>query len=418
MAKSKMTVDQQYAHLEKFIAEHEGEDGLLSAEDAATFDMMLAGYRNMGGRRSFKTQAELNNSSPQIKGGQGQGIKLVDEKGRVHRALASGESFADAIRESPEPFGVSADQLQYCDDGLTLGGYLRAMVAGPQTSAERWALSESNSTSGGYTVPAILAAMVIDRFRAKLVVSQAGAQTLPLDSESHSFAKLTGDPTAAWRQETVSITESDPTFGRLTFHPKSLAVLVKATRELLQDSPNIGQMIERSISGSMAVEVDRVALLGAGAAAEPMGLRYATGLNEITGIAALTDYSDFIDGYKLMMDDNAPEPTAAIVSNREWATLAKLEDTTGQALRLPPAVENLPFMAASALPTNLGGGTESLAFLGHFPDLVLGMRAELQIEVLKELFASTHHYGYIAHLRMDTGIFHAESFVRMLGITP
>jgi HK97 family phage major capsid protein len=76
-------------------------------------------------------------------------------------------------------------------------------------------------------------------------------------------------------------------------------------------------------------------------------------------------------------------------------------------------------LPTGALPTNLGGGTnESLAFLGYFPDLILGMRTELRIEVLKELFAQTHEYAYVAHLRMDTGVFHPESFCRLLGITP
>jgi HK97 family phage major capsid protein len=188
---------------------------------------------------------------------------------------------------------------------------------------------------------------------------------------------------------------------------------------LLQDGQNINTAIERSMSVSMAVEVDRVALLGSGAGAEPIGLRNWPGLNEITGVGALTDYSDFIDAYKMLLDDNAPDPTAALISNREWATLAKLEDSTGQSLRRPPAIEDLPFLTTSAIPTNLGGGTnESLAFVGYFPDLILGMRSELQIEVLKELYAGQHQYAFVAHLRLDTGVFHDESFARLLGITP
>jgi HK97 family phage major capsid protein len=142
-------------------------------------------------------------------------------------------------------------------------------------------------------------------------------------------------------------------------------------------------------------------------------------LNEITGVGALTDYSDFVDAYKLLLDDNAPDPTAAIITNREWATLNKLEDSTGQPLMLPPAIADLPFLTTSSMPTNLGGGgNESRAFVGHFPDLVLGMRAELRVEVLKERFGEFLQYGFIAFLRMDTAVFHAESFCRLLGITP
>jgi HK97 family phage major capsid protein len=405
------------AKAEAFVKANEDGNGLLSAEDQAIFDSMLAAANTLeaGGLR---TQSQLDRNPPTIKG-TGRGVQLVDSHGRVCRALGSKESYAEVVRENPELFGVSQDQIKYCEDGLTIGGYLRAMVAGPLNAAERWAISESNATGAGYTVPSLLAATIIDRFRTRLVVGRAGALTLPLTAAEVSYARLTGDPTGTWRQETTEITESAPTFGRLTFYPKSLACLVKATRELLQDSPNIGDMIERSISAVMAIEVDRVALRGTGAAAEPGGLYEWSGLNEITGVGALTDYSDFIDGHKLMMDDNAPDATAAIISNREWATMNKLEDSTGQPLQLPPAISGLPFLATSAIPTNLGGGSnESFSIMGHFPDLVLGMRQELTIEMLRELYAGTHHYGFVAHLRMDTGVFHEESFVRLLGITP
>jgi HK97 family phage major capsid protein len=406
------------AHAQAFIKEHEDDKGLLSVEDQATFDAMMAAANALEGG-GFIRQADLD-GNPREVSGIGQGTALVDEQGRVRRALTRKESYVDAVRENPKLFGVTPNQEKYVDDGLTLGGFLRAIVAGPQTSAERWAMSESNSTSGGYSVPSILAASFIDRFRANTVVLKAGAQTLPLGSADHSFARLTGDATPTWRQETVAIAESDPTLGKLTFYPKSLAVIVKATRELLQDSPNAGEMINRSLTEGFSVEVDRVALLGTGAAAEPMGLRNEPDINEITGVGALGDYSDYVDAIKLLMDDNVPtDDLAAIVSNRDWATLAKLEDSTGQPLMLPPAVKDLPFLSTSAIPTNLGGGTnESLSFVGYFADLILGMRAELQIDTLRELFAETHHVGYVAHLRMDTGVFHRESFCRLLGITP
>ena len=53
------------------------------------------------------------------------------------------------------------------------------------------ALTESGgSSSGAYTVPSILSAQLIDLFRAKSQVITAGAQTIRLDAEAVSFAKL------------------------------------------------------------------------------------------------------------------------------------------------------------------------------------------------------------------------------------
>ncbi len=409
--------EQLLAHAQQFVEEHQDENCLLSAEDQATVDAMLAAADTMRPGNGFTRQSELD-KNPRHVAGTGRGVKLVDERGRIQRALGREDSFEQAIRENASYFGVRDEQFKCVEDGLTIGGFMRSLVTGPQTSAEFAALGDAPGTAGGYLVPEILSAQLIDLFRKRTVVLRAGAMTLPLASDRHSFARLTADATAAWRAEGVQIAESEPTFGKITFYPKSLAVNVRCSREVLEDSSLIDQAIERSLLESFPVEVDRVALLGAGAL-EPLGLRNEAGLNEITGIAALTDYSDFVDAWKLLLDDNVPDPTAAIISNRDWATLNKLEDTTGQPLMIPPAIADLPFLATSAIPTNLGGGAnESIAFLGYFPDLILGMRSELRIEVLRERYAPEHQYAFIAHLRMDTGTFHSDSFCRMLGITP
>jgi HK97 family phage major capsid protein len=196
-----------------------------------------------------------------------------------------------------------------------------------------------------------------------------------------------------------------------------LAVFVKVSRELLQDSPNIDEALERSFSESFAVEFDRVGLLGAGAA-EPVGLRNESNINEVSSVGGLLGYDDVLDAYKLLLDDNAPDPTAYITSVREWHEYATMKDGDGLPLRKPPAIEDLPFMSTSAIPTNLGGGTESVSFLGYFPDFIFGVRSEFQLDVAKELFAENHQYGFFAHLRMDTAVFHAESFCKLTGITP
>ncbi|MEX1158867.1 MAG: hypothetical protein WEC79_08065, partial [Thermomicrobiales bacterium] len=63
----------------------------------------------------------------------------------------------------------------------------------------------------------------------------------------------------------------------------------------------------------------RLAVLADVLATEPLGLYEMTDINEIATIGAtMTNHDQFLDGWKLMLDDNAPDPTAAIISNREW----------------------------------------------------------------------------------------------------
>ena len=82
---------------------------------------------------------------------------------------------------------------------LTLGGFLKAAVLGTgEGSRYRNTLLESTDSSGGYTVPDVLSAQLIDRLRAKSVLMTAGATTLVLpDGGEVSMAKLTGDPSTA-----------------------------------------------------------------------------------------------------------------------------------------------------------------------------------------------------------------------------
>jgi HK97 family phage major capsid protein len=385
-----------------FLREPDFDDDGAALRNGGNADLM--GYKP--GRRNTLTPDQV-------------GYQVVDEEGKIIRALGKGESFAAVIRDQRGENSEFAYGEELRADGLTLGGCIRAALIGPTNSVERAALSGGSSTGGGYTVPDVLAAEFIDRFRTRTRMFEAGAAIVPLGSGDNTFAKLTGDATAAWRQELTDITESAQTFGAITMNAKSLAVIVRVSRELLQDSQMIGRAVERSLIESFAREVDHVGLLGSGSAAEPLGVTNEPGINAIPTAGQITNYSEMLDAYKLLLDDNAPDPTAAIMSNREWRTYAGLADTSNQPLQRPKAIENLPFLASSGVPTNQGGGNnESTIVLGHFPDFVFGMRAELQIDVLKELYAKSHEIAFVAHLRMDTGCFHPESFCKITGITP
>ena len=167
-------------------------------------------------------------------------------------------------------------------EGLSLGGYLRALVIGPNSDVEHRALSEGTLSAGGYTVPEILSVELIDKMRARATVMRSGALTIPLDSNKQYIARLTGDPVAAWRNENAAIGTSDPTFDRVAFTARSLACLVIASRELLEDTVNIETALDNALTQAVALEVDRVALRGSGVAPAPQGLRTLAGVNEVS----------------------------------------------------------------------------------------------------------------------------------------
>src|SRR5579864_2923201 len=128
------------------------------------------------------------------------------------------------------------------DGEVTLGGVCRAMAIGGGSPAVRNALSIGTDSAGGFTVPVLTSALLIDALRARCQVMAAGAQTLVLDGgKSTTIAAIASDPTAAWKSEGAAVATSDMTFSPVTLTPKTLAVIVTASRELVEDSLNLDQ---------------------------------------------------------------------------------------------------------------------------------------------------------------------------------
>lgn len=302
---------------------------------------------------------------------------------------------------------------------LGFGQFLRAMVCGPQNGLERRALSEGTDSAGGYSVPDIVLSRFIDKLRANTVCIQAGAGTVPLTSDKTTIARIATYPAAAWRNENAAVAESDPTFEGLIFVPRSLAVLVKVSRELVEDSVNIERMLETAFTGALSVELDRVALIGSGSAPEPRGISNTTNVGSVAGGGALTSYDKVLDAVYEILVDNGAMPTAIVMPPRTQNALAKLkEGTTNAPLPKLPLIADIPMLATTSLPINETPGTSSRLIMGDFTQLLFGIRTSLRIEVLRELFAGNLQYGFLAWLRADIGLQHPESFSQITGILP
>lgn len=336
--------------------------------------------------------------------------ELTDSEPSEAFALRSNQSFASHIIEK------RAGKVEFGD--LSTGAYLRAMVTGPKTDSEKRALAEGTDSAGGYTVPDILSARLIDRLRSASVVFRAGAQTVPLQSDVSYVAKVATDPVPAWRSENAAVNESDPTFARVTFTARSLAVLVKVSRELLEDSLNMETALPDLLSVALAQELDRVALLGTGTAPEPRGVANFASLTSsgVTG-AELKGYAPLIKARTALRTANS-DATAFIMSPRDEGQLAGLTATDGQPISLPPALANTPMLTTSKIPVDLGTDTdESVILAGDWRRLMIGMRSVIRVEILRERYADNLQYGFVAHLRADVAAEHEAAFTKLAGIT-
>ncbi|HEV2395722.1 MAG TPA: phage major capsid protein [Candidatus Sulfotelmatobacter sp.] len=313
----------------------------------------------------------------------------------------------------------------YSEGGaVTLGGLVKAMCLGGGSPEIRNALSISTDSAGGLTVPVVILTQIIDALRARSCMFEAGARTLMLDTgKSTTIAAIASDPTAAWRAENADVAVSDMSFTPVSFTPKSLAVMVVASRELLEDSLNVNEALMLSLAKAFASELDRVGLIGAGTGSEPKGVSKVTGIGSYsmgTNGATLANYDPFVEALGILQAANANDPTAVIIAPRTAKQLSLLKDTLNQPLRRPTALENLPFLVTSKLPINEvqgGSSAASRAVMGYFPDVLFGIRSALSIEVLREKYADKLQYGILAHLRADVAVAHAANFCNIVGLT-
>jgi len=328
-----------------------------------------------------------------------------------NRIVAKGESFAAKVSNSRGPQGVS------------LGGLMHGMLGGKTSSAVRASLTEGTDSQGGFTVPERLLAEFIDSLRQQSVVFNAGARALALDAQSTNIARLDTDPTWTWRAEEAAVTESTPSFSSINLVPKSVAVLIKASHEVLQDSINIEEILFNALVNSAAIAVDNAVLTGSGSSNQPLGIINTVGIGNVdmgTDGAHMGSYDDIIEAYYEIARQNGGIPSAAIMHPRTYKDIAKLGESAGQPLLRPDLIRDLPFLATTGMPIDETKGSSSDAssvLVGDFSQVIVGIRQDFQLEVLRELYREKLQVGFIAHLRVDVAVTRPQHFCRIEGVT-
>lgn len=309
------------------------------------------------------------------------------------------------------------DLLKPEERNLSLGRAVRALITSDWSGAEaeQRALS-TGAGSGGVMVPEVLSSRIIDLARAKSVVMSAGARSVRMDSKTLTIARLASDPTFEYKAENVAFTASDPTFGALTFSAFTLGTLVTMSRELAADASNAVSAIENAIAQALALEIDRVALLGTGTT-QPTGILNAADIQEVAGAAGFT-YADLLAARTKVLTANGL-PNGYIISPREDGTLESLMTTDGHYLAPPRSIEALTRHISNNIPITLGTGSDSVAFLGDFKQVLFGVRQGMLIEVSNDAGDAfeKHQVKIKCTWRGDVQFEQPSQLVRIKGIT-
>jgi HK97 family phage major capsid protein len=347
------------------------------------------------------------------------------------RAAATRRPVGQAIPREPV---LSREQSVYdwlhargrfdqADEPLSFDRYLRGMATGQWEGADHErALAEATVGAGGALVPAPLSARVIDLARNKTVVMRAGAQTVPMTSNTLALARLTSEGTPAWKSENAAITAADMVFDRVTFTARTLVRTILLSVELFEDAdPSSEDVIANSFAGQMAVELDRVALLGSGTPPEPRGVLNQSGITSTAHGAngtAITNFDWWLDAIGAVRAAGF-EPNAHIQAPRSSTSLSKLKEATTNAYMAPPA-GLLPMYTTKSVPITVTVGTStdtSYIFTADWSNLLIGIRTDFNLRFLGERYlADNLQYAFLAYLRAAVQLAQPTAFVADTGV--
>jgi HK97 family phage major capsid protein len=381
----------------------------LNADEQREYDALEAMYDGIHDSSEVATIDRSGVVDPRASFGR-------EDKFEEGKPLAPEQRLADYVFARGE---VPEDQ-----QSLDLGKYLRGIVSGDWKNAHRElkAMSEGTNSAGGYMVPTLLSAEIIDLARNQTRVFQAGAKIVPMSNKTVDIAKWTGDPTPAWHTEAATISPSDATIGKVTLTAKTLAGLTIVSRELLEDAPNVDQELRDAFAADFALTVDRAALYGSGTPPEPQGVRTASGVTiqsmGTNGAALSNSWNPFIDAVGALQDNNE-QATGIIYAPRTARVIGKFVDSTGQPLQKPGFLDNVPEYVTNQVPINLTQGTSNVAsdaFVADWHQLYVGVRTSLEIRVLTERYADTGQVGFVCWWRGDNAVARAKAFTVIEGI--
>ena len=372
-----------------FIESH-AVDGILSAEDSATYDAME------------------------------KDIKDYDEAiGRMERLEAM-----DAKLSKPVSTPITEKPAKPAEDtkkGRASDEYKKACWN--QTRAKdgavsyevRNALQEGVDSEGGYLVPDEFERTLVQSLTEDTIVRQH-ATVITTDSGSRKIPIVTEKGTASWVEEEGLIPDGDDVFGQEQIDAHKVGTIIKVSEELLNDSAfDLESYFTAEFSRRVGDKEEEAFFTGNGVK-KPLGVLADEGGAEIgvtTASATAITADDIID---LFYSLKAPYRKNAIwvLNDSTVAAVRKLKDENGQYMWQPALHEGghetllgkkiytSPFMP------ELKAGQKPILF-GNFTYYWIGDRTGITFKRLNERYADTGQVGFLATKRLDGKLILSEA---------
>lgn len=361
----------------KFLDEH-SENGVMNADDAATYDKM---------------EAEV--------------VALGEQITRMQRA----QEMEDALRQpTSKPVTDRPDAAAHGDKKGTASeqydaNFWRTMRNKNVPFEVRDALQIGTDSEGGYLVP--------DEFERTLVqgleennVFRRLAHRIRTSSGDRNIPLVSGHGSAQWIDEEGAYNESDDTFGQATLSAYKVGTLIKVSDELLADSAfNLPQYIAAEFARRIGAAEEEAFITGNGTK-KPTGFTTNAQVGVTAASATAITSDELIDLYhalKVPYRKNAVwllnDSTVKLIRKLKLVATGDYLWQPGLVAGQPDRILGRPVVVCAAMPA-LAAGAAAIAF-GDFSYYWIADREGRRIRRLNELYATTGQVGFMASERVD-----------------
>ena len=361
-------------------------DGLLSAEDAATYAEM---------------EQKVQNYSAEI--------------ARME-AMEAMEAELNKPVNTPLTGRPMNGNPQDKKTGRASNEYKEAMLQAIRTNFRnvRNVLSEGIASDGGYLVPEEYDSRLIEGLEEENIFRRLGTTITTSGERKINIAGA--KPAAAWIDEGEELTFGDAKFDQINLDAHKLHVAVKVTEELLYDNAfGLENYLLRQFSKALA-NAEEDAFLNGDGAGKPLGIFAEEGGAQVgvTAASATDITADEIINLVYALKRPYRKKAKFIMNDQTIAVLRKLKDENGQYLWQPSLQAGEPDrlfgyeVMTSAYVPMIAAGKPVIAF-GDFSYYNIGDRGVRSFAELKELFAGNGMVGFVAKERVDGKLVLAEA---------
>ena len=273
MNRIKLLKEQRGAKLKELETLRTGaENRAFTKDEAGKFDALETEIKNLtadiGREERF---AEQNPGAPVEQAKQGDEKLGLDEK-EIRRYSLVGAINRLAEGRGLEGLEKAASEAEAKRLGRDPAGFFVPMEILTR-ARERRANTVGVASEGGYTVGVDNDySNMVELLRNQSHILGLGARVLTGLKNDVSIPRVLTGATAYWVSESGSITQSNATFGQIGMKPRRLGASVPYSKQFLaQSGLSVDSFVRDDILGAFGVELDRVAINGAGAT-EPLGI--------------------------------------------------------------------------------------------------------------------------------------------------